>query len=175
MKNKLFIILVFIFQLTFSQIPAVSKDYAFDNFVEAFIKINKDENFKPNSSIILISSLYYEEKGYIITILRDNIESLINPLASNLEYYKYKNFDLLLQGQKNEDLEFLKLIIKEKMISNSSKIKFKEPGKNVTHHPYVWYLLFDKNMKLKDYTLEEDEEIERVFQEYNIVNDSMKK
>ncbi|MNK67976.1 hypothetical protein D3C87_873250 [compost metagenome] len=176
MKNKLCIILIFIFQLTFSQIPSVEKNYTFDNFIEAFIKINRDENFKPDSSIILISSLYYEGKGYMVTILRDNIESLINPLVSNLEYFKYNNFDLLLQGKKNEDIEFLKKIIKRKMISNSSKIKFKEPNKNVSYHPYVWYLLFDEKMKLKDYTVqEEDVEIEKIFKEYNIRNTSKKK
>ncbi|MBP6577962.1 MAG: hypothetical protein KA232_12215 [Chryseobacterium sp.] len=176
MKNKLCIILIFIFQLNFSQIPSVAKNYTFDNFIEAFIKINRDEYFKPDSSIIIISSLYYEGKGYMVTILRDNIESLVNPLASNLEYYKYNNFDLLLQGKKSEDVEFLKKIIKRKMISNSSKIKFKEPNKNVSCNPYVWYLLFDEKMKLKDYTLQEEEvEIEKIFKEYNIRNNSKKK
>ena len=76
-KNKLTIIFIlifiFIFQLLSSQTPTVSKKYNFDNFINAFIDINNENNFKPNFSIIHISSFYYDQKGYLITITRDNI------------------------------------------------------------------------------------------------------
>lgn len=169
MKNNLCLILIFIFHLTFSQTPSVSKNYSFDNTIDAFIKLNNDENFKPNLSIIFITSMSYNEEEYLISILRDNIESLINPLSPNLEYYKYDGFDLVLHGIKSDDIEFLKKIIKKKVISKSSLIKFKEPIKNVTYDPYEWYFIFDKKMKLKDYTLPgTDAEIETIIKEYNI-------
>lgn len=171
MKNKLTLLfLTFTFQLTFSQIPCVSKKYTFDNFIEAFISINNDENFKPDLSIMHISSFYYTDKGYMITITRDNIEStMVNPKSPNLEYFKYSGFDLLLQGKTAKDITFLKKIIKKKTISNLSKIKFKEPYEDVSNDPYQWFLLFDKKMNLINYTLPESKEkIIGLFKDFKI-------
>lgn len=170
MKNKLTFILIFLFQLIFSQTPCVSKKYNFDNFIDAFIYMNNDKNFKPNLSIIHISSFYYGEKGYLITITRDNIESImVNPKSPNLEYFKYQGFDLLLQGKTSQDINFLKKIIKNKSESKFSNIKFKEPYDNVSYTPYQWFLFFDKKMNLKISTFpEEDDLIKEVLKKFNI-------
>ncbi len=169
-KNKLTIILIFIFQLLSSQTPTVSKKYNFDNFINAFIDINNDNNFKPNLSIIHISSFYYDQKGYLITITRDNIESImVNPKAANLKYFKYRGFDLLLQGKTCEDVTFLEKIIKERSPSNFSNIKFKKPYENISYTPYQWFLFFDKKMNLMVSTFPEEEDIIRkVLEKYNI-------
>jgi hypothetical protein len=170
MRNKLTLLLIFIFQLTFSQISCVSKKYTFDNFIDAFINVNNDENFKPELSIMHISSFYYTDKGYMITITRDNIEStMVNQKSPNLEYFKYNGFDLLLQGKTLKDITFLKKIIKKKTTSNLSKIKFKEPYENISNDPYQWFLLFDKKMNLINYTLPESKEkIIGLFEDFNI-------
>ena len=63
MKNKLILLLILISQLSWSQIPCVSKNYKINNFIDAFIYVNDDENFVPSLSSIYISSLYYEDQG----------------------------------------------------------------------------------------------------------------
>lgn len=95
-----------------------------------------------------------EKKHYIIFISRDNIEStLIKENSDYLEFYKYRNFDLLLQGKTLEDIYFLKKIIKGIVVSKNSKVRFKKSYKNVSNDPYQWFLFFDFKMILIDYTI----------------------
>lgn len=172
MKNKIaFLILFFGIDLMFSQVPCVTKYYNFNNVIDAFIYANNDEKFKPDLSLIHVSSLYYEDKGYMITITRDNMKSImVNPNSKNLDFFKYKNFYLLLQGKTAKDIRFLKKIISNKVPSNSSKVEFIKPYDNVSYDPYQWFLLFDKSMNLINYTLpEEEEKINEVFKKFNIV------
>ncbi|CAH0255857.1 hypothetical protein [Chryseobacterium sp. Bi04] len=171
MKNKIaFLILFFVIDLMFSQVPCLVKNYNINNFIDAFIYTNNGENFKPDLSLIHISSLYYTDKGYMITITRDNIKSImVNQKSENLEFFKYKNFDLLLQGKTTKDIKFLKKIIIDKVVSNSSKIEFIKPYDNVSYDPYQWFLLFDKKMDLVNYTIpEEQEKINKVIKKFNI-------
>lgn len=170
MKNKLVLLLILIFQLSWSQIPCISKNYKINNFIDAFIYINNDENFTPTLSSIYVSSLYYENKGYMITITRENnSDIMINPKAQNLGFFKYKKFNLLLKGYKVKDIEFLKKIIANKSVSNKSELKFTTPNQNITYDPYQWFLLFDKKMNLINYSLpEEENKIKEVFEKFNI-------
>ncbi|SFN21230.1 hypothetical protein SAMN05421594_1502 [Chryseobacterium oleae] len=172
MKSKLTILLFFLFQLGFSQIPCISKNFKFNNFIDAFIYTNNDENFKPDLSLIHVSSLYYKGKGYMITITRDNIKSImVKPNSEHLEFFKYKNLDLLLQGNTTKDIKFLKKIISNKVVSNNSKVEFIKPYNNVSYDPYQWFLLFDKKMNLISYELPEEEEtIKEVFKKFNIIS-----
>ena|GEM_PF-739182 len=170
MKNKLLLVLTFIFQLGWSQIPCISKNYKINNFIDAFIYTNNDENFIPTLSSIYVSSLYYENQGYMITITRENNSDInINPKAKNLNFFKYKKFNLLLKGNTAKDLGFLNKIIMDKSISNNSALKFTTPNSNISNDPYQWFLLFDREMNLINYSLPEQEnKIKEIFEKFGI-------
>ena len=170
MKIKLTLVLAFIFQFSFSQTPCIQEKYNFNNFIDAFIYINNDENFKPDLSLIHVLSLYYKDKGYMITITRDNIKStMINPKSKYLEFFKYKNFDLLLQGKTAKDLDFFIKIISNKRVSSKSKIEFVKPHNSISYDPYQWFLLFDREMNLINYSLPEQEnKIKEIFEKFGI-------
>ncbi|MEJ5103875.1 hypothetical protein WH267_09030 [Chryseobacterium sp. MYb328] len=176
-KNKLILLLILVFQLSWSQIPCVSKNYKINNFIDAFIYVNDDENFVPSLSSIYISSLYYEDQGYMITITRENnSDIMIDPKAKNLNFFKYKKFNLLLKGNKLKDIEFLKKIIDHKSISNNSELKFAMPNKNISSNPYQWFFLFDKKMNLINYSLpEKEEKIKDVFEKFDILTNKFEK
>ncbi|WP_250253469.1 hypothetical protein [Chryseobacterium sp. Marseille-Q3244] len=177
MKNKLILLLILISQLSWSQIPCVSKNYKINNFIDAFIYVNDDENFVSSLSSIYISSLYYEDQGYMIIITRENnSDIMIDPKAKNLNFFKYKKFNLLLKGNKVEDIEFLKKIIDHKSISNNSELKFTTPNKNISSDPYQWFFLFDKKMNLINYSLpEKEEKIKEVFEKFDISTNKVEK
>ena len=114
MVNKIVLFfLMFSFLIGYSQIPKINKSFSINKYINSFIKVNNDSNFKPNKSLIhLFARSEKEKKQYIIFISRDNIEStLIKENSDYLEFYKYRNFDLLLQGKTLEDIYFLKKII----------------------------------------------------------------
>lgn len=177
MKNKLILVFILIFQLSWSQIPCAPKGYKVNNFIDAFIDVNNDENFVPNLSSIYISSLYQESYGYMITIIRENNDDImINPKTKNLFFFKYKKFNLLLNAYDVKDIEFLKKIITNKSVSNNSELKFSTPNQNITYDPYQWILLFDKKMNLINYSLpEEENKIKKVFEKFNISTDKVEK
>lgn len=170
MKNKLVILFILIFQLSWSQIPCVSNNYKINNFIDAFIYVNNDENFTPILSSIYISSLYYGNEGYMITITRENNSNImINPKAKNLSFFKYKKFNLILKGGTAKDLEFLNKVIINKSITNNSNLKFTIPNNNISSDPYQWFLLFDKKMNLINYSLPEQEnKILEIFEKFSI-------
>ncbi|WP_241314831.1 hypothetical protein [Chryseobacterium arthrosphaerae] len=170
MKNKLVILFILIFQLSWSQIPCVSNNYKINNFIDAFIYVNNDENFTPILSSIYISSLYYDNEGYMITITRENNSNImINPKAKNLSFFKYKKFNLILKGGTAKDLEFLNKVIINKSITNNSNLKFTIPNNNISSDPYQWFLLFDKKMNLINYSLPEQEnKILEIFEKFSI-------
>lgn len=170
MKNKLILLSIMIFQLSWSQIPCVSKKYKINNFINAFIYTNNDDNFIPTLSSIYVSSLYYENQGYMITITRENNNDIvINPKAKNLSFFKYKKFNLILKGNTAKDLEFLNKVIIDKSITNNSDLKFTTANNNISNDPYQWFFLFDKNMNLINYSVpEEENKIKEVFEKFNI-------
>ena len=156
MVNKIVLFfLMFSFLIGYSQIPKINKSFSINKYINSFIKVNNNSNFKPNKSLIhLFAHSKKEKKQYIIFISRDNIEStLIKENSDYLEFYKYRNFDLLLQGKTLEDIYFLKKIIKGIVVSKNSKVRFKKSYKNVSNDPYQWFLFFDFKMNLIDYTI----------------------
>lgn len=170
MKNRLILLIVFVFNISLAQIPCAVNDFTFNKYIDAFMYVNSDDNFKPNKSLIHILGFYSKDKGYTIVITRNNIEStVINPKAKNQEFLKYKNFDLIVKGEKPEDLVFLKQIISNTKITKNNKIKFIIPDNNISYDPYQWYFLFDKNMNLIDYYLTDGNiEIESIFRNFGI-------
>lgn len=177
MKNKLLLVLILISQLGWSQIPCISKNYKINNFIDAFIYTNNDENFTPTLSSIYVSSLYYENQGYMITITRENNSDInINPKAKNLTFFKYKKFNLLLKGNTPEDLNFLNKAIINKSISNNSDLKFTTSNDNISNDPYQWLLLFDMKMNLINYSLpEEENKIKEIFEKFSIPTSKVEK
>jgi len=176
-KNKLILLFFFIFQISLAQIPCLENNFILNKYIDAFIYVNNDNNFKPNKSLIHIASFYSKYKGYTIVITRDNIEAImVNPKASNQEILDYKKFDLVLKGENPEGLAFLKKIIKDTKTTKSSKIKFITPNNNITSDPYQWYFLFDKNMNLINYYLTDGNiEIESIFKKFDISTNKIEK
>lgn len=177
MKNKLILLFFFIFQISLAQTPCPEGNFIFNKYIDAFIYVNNDNNFKPNKSLIHIVGFYSKDKGYTIAITRDNIETtMVNPKANNQEILKYKQFDLVVNGKTPEDLIFLKKIIKYTKAIKANKIKFITPNINATSDPYQWYFLFDKNMTLINYYLTDGNlEIEPVFEKFGISTNKVEK
>lgn len=128
MVNKIVLFfLMFSFLIGYSQIPKINKSFSINKYINSFIKVNNDSNFKPNKSLIhLFARSEKEKKQYIIFISRDNIEStLIKENSDYLEFYKYRNFDLLLQGKTLEDIYFLKKLLKVSLFLKIVKLGLK--------------------------------------------------